>query len=354
MRQYVTVTLAVLLLASCGWAQNYTDYTQPYDADASTAFLFDFNTHEHANGVNFVPNAGPTGWGAWRTNVANDPESDPYAADNPGTGFGESVFFSGDDSWPRVDALINDQGTLDAMGFGTAITVEAWIKPMGFGGYERIVAWGSTYFLDLIHDENGDGIDFWVARSQNDPFDGSAAALAAPDLGLVEGQWYHVAGTYDGQRIALYLNGEEVASNDTGEALPPRVPTVNDWLVIGAAPWQNENYTGYIDEVRISTVVRTWTQGPVDSDGDGLDDSVETDTGVYVSPTDTGTDPNDADSDDDTYNDGAEVTAGTDPNDPLSYPGSGGDLPSLSGYGLAALVLLGLGVGAALLRKCAA
>ena len=30
----------------------------------------------------------------------------------------------------------------------------------------------------------------------------------------------------------------------------------------------------------------------VDTDGDGLDDSVETNTGVYVSPTDTSTDQN--------------------------------------------------------------
>ena len=34
-----------------------------------------------------------------------------------------------------------------------------------------------------------------------------------------------------------------------------------------------------------------------DSDFDGLDDSVETNTGVYVSPADTGTNPNSADSD---------------------------------------------------------
>ncbi len=74
-----------------------------------------------------------------------------------------------------------------------------------------------------------------------------------------------------------------------------------------------------------------------DADDDGLLDSVETDTGVYVSPTDTGTDPNDADSDDDTYNDGDEVEAGTDPNDPLSYPGSSGALPVLSILGLAVL-----------------
>ena len=34
-----------------------------------------------------------------------------------------------------------------------------------------------------------------------------------------------------------------------------------------------------------------------DTDGDGLDDSVETDTGIYLSPTNTGTNPLLADSD---------------------------------------------------------
>jgi len=53
----------------------------------------------------------------------------------------------------------------------------------------------------------------------------------------------------------------------------------------------------------------------VDSDDDGIPDVFETDTGTYVSPSDTGTDPNDSDSDDDGLNDGAEVTLGTDPND---------------------------------------
>jgi hypothetical protein len=54
---------------------------------------------------------------------------------------------------------------------------------------------------------------------------------------------------------------------------------------------------------------------PVDTDGDGLDDSVETNTGIYVSTSDTGTDPNEADTDADSVNDGDEVSYGTDPND---------------------------------------
>jgi hypothetical protein len=55
----------------------------------------------------------------------------------------------------------------------------------------------------------------------------------------------------------------------------------------------------------------------VDTDGDGLYDSVETNTGTYVSLTDTGTDPNNADSSGDGFNDGDVVSAGYDPN--ISY-----------------------------------
>ncbi|MEN8848739.1 MAG: hypothetical protein ABF377_11775 [Akkermansiaceae bacterium] len=60
-----------------------------------------------------------------------------------------------------------------------------------------------------------------------------------------------------------------------------------------------------------------------DSDDDNLNDDVETNTGVWDSATNTGTDPLDADSDDDTYLDGVEnnsgnyvdaTNPGTDPN----------------------------------------
>ena len=52
-----------------------------------------------------------------------------------------------------------------------------------------------------------------------------------------------------------------------------------------------------------------------DSDGDGLTDGVETNTGTFNGSGDTGTDPNDADSDGDGLTDGEEVNIfGTDPN----------------------------------------
>jgi len=63
-----------------------------------------------------------------------------------------------------------------------------------------------------------------------------------------------------------------------------------------------------------STATNTPTNTPtatataaLDSDNDGLLDSVETNTGVFVDENNTGTDPNDPDTDDDGINDGDEV-----------------------------------------------
>lgn len=53
---------------------------------------------------------------------------------------------------------------------------------------------------------------------------------------------------------------------------------------------------------------------PEDQDGDGLADRYESGTGIYVGPTDTGTDAGEWDTDGDGQSDGAEVVAGSDPN----------------------------------------
>lgn len=79
-----------------------------------------------------------------------------------------------------------------------------------------------------------------------------------------------------------------------------------------------------------------------DDDGDGLPDVVETDTGVFVSPTNLGTSPIRADSDGDGISDGLEMAGGSDPNDPASLPPSSAiaTLPALGGgaiFGLLAL-----------------
>lgn len=65
---------------------------------------------------------------------------------------------------------------------------------------------------------------------------------------------------------------------------------------------------------RINSLVMS-SPPPLDSDGDGLLDDVETNTGVFMDANDTGTDPFNNDSDNDGLLDGAELSFGTSPVD---------------------------------------
>jgi len=76
-----------------------------------------------------------------------------------------------------------------------------------------------------------------------------------------------------------------------------------------------------LGEVRFTTSGSTPPPDPnIDTDGDGLPDMVESNTGIYISPSDTGSDPNNPNTDGDRFKDGAEVRYGTDPNDSTDSP----------------------------------
>lgn len=85
-----------------------------------------------------------------------------------------------------------------------------------------------------------------------------------------------------------------------------------------------------------------------DDDNDGLFDTFETGTGVFVSEINTGTSPNNADSDGDGFDDGLEVAQGSNPTDPTSTPNAP-QVPVLSPFGtaifIALLVLAGIFFG---------
>ena len=92
---------------------------------------------------------------------------------------------------------------------------------------------------------------------------------------------------------------------DSAQNLPATAPGSDGSYWVGACVDTviDESNTANQCSAAVEIVVAT---GP-DTDNDRLPDSVETDTGVYVSPSDTGTDPNDADTDDDGIDDGDEV-----------------------------------------------
>ena len=65
----------------------------------------------------------------------------------------------------------------------------------------------------------------------------------------------------------------------------------------------------------------------VDTDQDGLDDSVETGTGIFIDKNNTGTSPTNPDTDGDGVGDWYEVAVATNPNDPNDNPGVPYPLP---------------------------
>jgi hypothetical protein len=68
---------------------------------------------------------------------------------------------------------------------------------------------------------------------------------------VLDGQWHHLAGLYDGSTVRLYVDGQLDVSVSAGP-----VRTTSDPVYIGSRVnnTANRNWIGHIDEVRIYDV----------------------------------------------------------------------------------------------------
>jgi hypothetical protein len=137
-----------------------------------------------------------------------------------------------------------------------AVTVEAWVKS-GDGEtteppYWNLVAKGQTssrYASYALYVGPDGGIGFYV-------WNGLASTPQVAiygDPGIWNGQWHHVAGTYDGQTVRLYIDGQQLGNGTTGAgALGYGLPAGND-LTIGNVPVPHgaSYFDGSIDELSI-------------------------------------------------------------------------------------------------------
>ncbi len=65
---------------------------------------------------------------------------------------------------------------------------------------------------------------------------------------LADGNWHHVAGTFDGQHLRLYIDGAKVSEREEPGQLAPGRPTPGS---IGAYNGRNEPFHGGIDDMRV-------------------------------------------------------------------------------------------------------
>jgi hypothetical protein len=123
----------------------------------------------------------------------------------------------------------------------SAITVEAWIfledHDAHGGGNEPVIA-GKDY---------ADGFLFTVWNGQLRFYPGAGASSVIGDTVLPLNEWVHVAATFQGDFVLLYINGVE----DKGEALSQNLGVSSSALRIGSDVQVEQSPQGAIDELRI-------------------------------------------------------------------------------------------------------
>ncbi len=173
-----------------------------------------------------------------------------------------------------------------------AITVMAWVKVDAFD------TWGG--FVGCVQD-NGSTENGWVLGSRNNKFSfalrssGTALNYLTDPATSATGTWYHVAGTYDGTTLKLYVNGVQKASATTQTGAIKYA--ASHWLTMGRYKDEDEDWKhdGGLDEVYIVNRALSATEingllnttsrkGEEQAQFEVLTDSVSTNFSVNVFP----------------------------------------------------------------------
>jgi hypothetical protein len=157
--------------------------------------------------------------------------------------FGRSLRFDGvDDS-----VVIAPSASLEP----AAVTVEGWVRgSTSPGAFKHIISKGA-YLCEVASygmstGSNG-GLAFYVSNGSDDQL--AISALAPPTIW--NGAWHHVAGTYDGTTVRLFVDGVEVGEG-TATTIPIGYGLPNPAGQLGAfGGGCMLNWAGDLDEPRI-------------------------------------------------------------------------------------------------------
>jgi hypothetical protein len=149
--------------------------------------------------------------------------------------FGSALSFNGTSGWVTVP----DSATLDLT---TRFTIEAWVNPASVTGWRTVaLKEASTRLAYGLYSVNGSSRPSgWAQVGNSDYFVNGTAALAA-------NTWTHLASTYDGTTLRMFVNGTQVAT----AAGPSSLAVSTGPLRIGGNAIWGEYFSGRIDEVRV-------------------------------------------------------------------------------------------------------
>ncbi len=192
--------------------------------------------------------------GAWSFNAGTG----TAAADSSGSGnvgalsgatwvttgkFGSALSFNGTNS--RVHTA--DSASLDLT---NGMTLEAWVRPTAVTNWRTVMLKeGPSGLVYSLYASDGTGPNGFIRVGSVD-----RGVTAPPTLPL--NTWSHLAITYDGANLRLFLNGTQAAvTAGTGSM----TATTGALRIGGNAVW-SEWFSGLIDEVRIYKTALSATQ----------------------------------------------------------------------------------------------
>jgi hypothetical protein len=137
----------------------------------------------------------------------------------------------------------------------TSITISAWVSPKELSGYREIFRKEDAGRRILFSFQNGGRILSLGLNVEGSGYEELDAAIK-PEL-LTDLQWHHVAGTFDGEKMRVYLDGLEISSK--------KKP---GWIVsggradafIGSLAGKSEFFQGLIDDLRVFNIALTGNQ----------------------------------------------------------------------------------------------
>jgi hypothetical protein len=148
--------------------------------------------------------------------------------------FGKALSFNGTSAWVTVA----DAASLDLT---NGMTIEAWVNPASGTGWRSVVlkesAGGLAYALYSSNNASR------PAGYVHTTFDVALNGTAAVPLNT----WTHLALTFDGATMRMFVNGAQVSS----QAVTGSAPVTAAALRIGGNSVWGEYFKGLIDEVRI-------------------------------------------------------------------------------------------------------
>jgi uncharacterized protein (TIGR03437 family) len=149
--------------------------------------------------------------------------------------FGSALSFNGSSSWVTV----KDSASLD---FTKGMTLEGWVNPTVLSGSWRTViikqSTGALMYALYANTDTQQPSGHVFIASEFDTRGTGTLALNA---------WTHLAATYDGNFLRLYVNGALAST----KAVTGAIKTSTGVLRIGGNDIWGEYFSGLIDEVRI-------------------------------------------------------------------------------------------------------